>query len=345
MIKGLAITPPVIGRISIGRVVERNGQRLPEKDDSFTLTTQVQGKDGWILHPLHQVLLEKAAKSSADQSGQTGQTGQANTKLRAIPIRLLFNSSDLNLRAEFSAFDRKTGRPLCVGDGEKAKRVNATGLEETSCPTPERCEFGVRAGCKLYGRLNVQIDGQQDELGSFIFRTTGYNSVRTLAARLRYFEAVSGGNTRHLPLLLKLRAKSTTQSHRAPVYYVDLTLRDGDSLQEAVCYAKAEAHDYREAGVDIAGLEQAALQLLQNGQFEDGEDEVPQLLEEFYPVTEGQSDGLAGSDYSPKQGVAAPEVSQPVRGPALDNGRSRVRAAPLTTKLGQESRSQQINAT
>ena len=29
MIKGLAITPPVIGRISIGKVVERNGKRLP----------------------------------------------------------------------------------------------------------------------------------------------------------------------------------------------------------------------------------------------------------------------------------------------------------------------------
>src|SRR3546814_4953773 len=28
MIKGLAITPPVIGRISIGKVVEKNGKRL-----------------------------------------------------------------------------------------------------------------------------------------------------------------------------------------------------------------------------------------------------------------------------------------------------------------------------
>ena len=46
MLKGLAITPPAIGRISIGRVVERNGKRLPEKDDQFTLTTQVQTRDG-----------------------------------------------------------------------------------------------------------------------------------------------------------------------------------------------------------------------------------------------------------------------------------------------------------
>ena len=35
MIKGLAITPPVLGRISIGKVVQKNGQRLPEKDDQY----------------------------------------------------------------------------------------------------------------------------------------------------------------------------------------------------------------------------------------------------------------------------------------------------------------------
>jgi hypothetical protein len=51
MIKGLAITPPILGRISIGRVIEKNGKRLPEKDDQFTITSQIQNKDGWIKHP------------------------------------------------------------------------------------------------------------------------------------------------------------------------------------------------------------------------------------------------------------------------------------------------------
>jgi len=51
MIKGLSITPPVLGRISIGRVVERNGKRLPEKDDQFTITSQVQTKTvGFCTH-------------------------------------------------------------------------------------------------------------------------------------------------------------------------------------------------------------------------------------------------------------------------------------------------------
>jgi hypothetical protein len=56
MIKGLMITPPVLGRISIGKVVEKGGKRLPEKDDQFTITNQVQNKDGWIPHPLDDAL-------------------------------------------------------------------------------------------------------------------------------------------------------------------------------------------------------------------------------------------------------------------------------------------------
>lgn len=271
MIKGLAITPPVIGRISIGRLVQKNDKWLPEKDDSFTLTTQVQNREGWLLHPLHQPLAEQAS----------------NGKLRAIPVRLLFNDSELNLRAEYSAFDRTNGRPLCVGNGESARRVTPEGVEDVACPGPERCPFGKGAGCKLYGRLNVQVEGQHDELGSFLFRTTGYNSVRTLAARLRYFEAVSGGLTHYLPLMLRLRAKTTTQSRRTPVYYVDLTLREGDDLTSVVAQARQEAKRAEEAGVDTAQFEAAARLLLQNGQFEDTDEEVPQLLEEFYPDMEG----------------------------------------------------------
>ena len=69
MIKGLAITPPVIGRISIGRMVEKNGKRLPEKDDQFTITTQIQTREGWLPHPLDEALR---------QEGQ-------GKKLRSIP--------------------------------------------------------------------------------------------------------------------------------------------------------------------------------------------------------------------------------------------------------------------
>lgn len=103
------------------------------------------------------------------------QAEAANEKIRAIPIKLLFNSSDLNLRAEYSLFDKKTGRPMCVGNCETARYAGSDGIQETTCPSPDGCELGKSSGCKPYGRLNVVIEGQAEELASFVFRTTGFN--------------------------------------------------------------------------------------------------------------------------------------------------------------------------
>lgn len=203
MIKGLMITPPVIGRIAIGKVVERNGKRLPEKDDEFTITTQVQSRGQWVLHPLdealrhaqHSGIKEGISPSSAgdvadgDAQGDPGsaaapaapvskavstrvsskrslkdklgvakdaEPGTASTaahaarrKLRSIPVQVLFNEPDLNLRAHYTLFDRTTARPVCVGDGESCKRFTDQGLESLPCPGPDVCSFGQQA-CKPY---------------------------------------------------------------------------------------------------------------------------------------------------------------------------------------------------
>jgi len=265
MIKGLAITPPILGRISIGKVVEKNGMRLPEKDDQFTITSQIQSKEGWLSHPLDAELRK----------------GSPDSKLRSIPIRLLFNDPDLNLRAEYSLFDRQKGRPLCVGNGEQCRRTCNGAIQSLPCPAPEGCEL-AKAGCKPYGRLNVRI-GDDDELGSFIFRTTGFNSIRTLAARLSYFHSVSGGLLACMPLELKLRGKSTTQSHRTAIFYADITVREGMTLEQAIAEAKATDERRKAVGFDQSALAQAARLGFQNAAFETSEEEVPEILEEFYP--------------------------------------------------------------
>ncbi|WP_027329958.1 hypothetical protein [Marinimicrobium agarilyticum] len=268
MIKGLAITPPVIGRISIGRVTEKNDMRLPEKDDQFTLTTQVQRPDGWVLHPLDAELRDQT------ESG----------KLRVIPVTLSFNDPELNFRAEYTLFDRTNGRPVCAGDGQQCRRRHDESIEQLPCPGPTHCAFGANGKCKPYGRLNVTV-GDYDPLGTFIFRTTGFNSIRTLMARLMYFDAVSGGLLACMPLELRLRGKSTTQSHRAPIYYVDLGIREGLTLEQAIEQAR-QTHQARAAsGYDQDALDQAARTALLNSEFEEDDEETPVILEEFYPET------------------------------------------------------------
>ena len=246
-------------------MVEKNGKRVPEKDDQFTITSQIQNKDGWIKHPLDEQLRAKTPSQ----------------KLRSIPVRMIFNDPELNLRAEYSLFDRQTGRPVCIGNGETCQRLTNQGVEQHPCPSPDLCSLAQGGLCKPYGRLHVNLD-ESDELGTFIFRTTGFNSIRTLAARLSYYHAASNGLLSCLPLQLTLRGKSTTQSYRTPVYYVDLTLRDGVHLQEAIHTAKEIDQKSKLSGFNQAALDQVALQGYINAQFEVNAEEGLDLVEEFY---------------------------------------------------------------
>ena len=287
MIKGLAITPPALGRISIGRVVEKNGKRLPEKDDQFTITSQIQSKEnGWVKHPLDEQL----------------RANTPNQKLRSIPVRMIFNDPDLNLRAEYTLFDRQTGRPVCVGNGETCQRLTNQGVEQHPCPSPDLCPLAQGGNCKPYGRLHVNLD-ESDEFGTFIFRTTGFNSIRTLAARLSYYHAASNGLLSCLPLQLILRGKSTTQSYRQPVYYVDLTLREGISLNEAIIQAKQIDEQSKQAGFYQEALDFTARKGFGNGRMDVDMEEGLEVVEEFYQPVGGQQIEETQTAFDIQQGL------------------------------------------
>ncbi|OTG57890.1 hydrolase or metal-binding protein [Acinetobacter sp. ANC 4204] len=286
MIKGLAITPPILGRISIGKMVEKNGKRVPEKDDQFTITSQIQNKEGWVKHPLDEQLRAKAQ----------------NQKLRSIPVRMIFNDPELNLRAEYSLFDRQTGRPVCIGNGETCQRLTNQGVEQHPCPSPDLCPLAQGGNCKPYGRLYVNLD-ESDEFGTFVFRTTGFNSIRTLAARLSYYHAASNGLLSCLPLQLTLRGKSTTQSYRTPVYYVDLTLHEGIHLQEAIQTAKEIDQKSKLSGFNQAALDQMARQGYGNAQFEVDGEEGEVIVDEFYVENSPQQEQKQVHDFKQVQDV------------------------------------------
>lgn len=295
MLKGLALTPPVIGRISIGKVVERNGRRLPEKDDEFTITSQVQSREGWIHHPVDELLRK-----------------ERGAKLRSIPVRVLFDDPELSLRANYTMFDRESGRPVCVGNGETCKRATESGMQSLACPSPAACPLALGGQCKPYGRLNVRIDceGCTDELGSFVLRTTGFNSIRTLSARLRYLHALSGGVLSTLPLELRVRGKSTTLSRRTPIYYVDLTLRSDYTLEQAVADARIAWDARKAAGVNQAALDEAARMGFALGEFEECEEDGAAVVEEFYPQEDVQG---AAPELAPGMGL---ELADKIRSKA-----------------------------
>ncbi|WP_313482999.1 MULTISPECIES: recombination directionality factor [Acinetobacter] len=273
-----------LARTVLGGAWLSNEPCLPD-----TITSQIQNKDsGWVKHPLDEQLRAKVP----------------NQKLRSIPVRMIFNDPELNLRAEYSLFDRQTGRPVYVGNGETCQRLTNQGVEHHPCPSPDLCSMGQGGRCKPYGRLHVNLD-ESDELGTFIFRTTGFNSIRTLAARLSYYHAASNGLLSCLPLQLTLRGKSTTQSYRTPVYYVDLTLREGIHLQEAIHTAKEIDQKSKLCGFNQAALDQMARHGYSNAQFEVNVEEGLDLVEEFYADEQIESEQIRPDTKvksKPKQG-------------------------------------------
>jgi hypothetical protein len=126
---------------------------------------------------------------------------------------------------------------------------------------------------------------------------------------LKYFFAVSGGLLAALPLELRLRGKSTAQSHRAPIYYVDLTIKAGISMTEAIASARAESKVRHASGFDQGALDEAARQGFASGAFEESEEEGAAVVEEFFQENfdaAGVDGGFADGDRAGGVGQSVP---------------------------------------
>ena len=91
-------------------------------------------------------------------------------------------------------------------------------------------------------------------------------------------------------------------SHRAAIYYADLTVRDGVTLEEAI--AEAQQNDVRRkaVGFDQMALDVAGREGFGNGAFEECAEDIAEIVEEFFPATDGNIDG-ANSIVDPINGV------------------------------------------
>jgi hypothetical protein len=296
MIKGICITPTQIGRIAIGEVSENGGKRLPKKLDYITITGMSQTQSKWGEHPI----LKELRKGMANEE-----------KLRSIPVRIMFDTVDNNLRAEYSCFDNK-GRPICAGNGEKARRREVGGVVDVDCEGSDLCAFGKQNRCKLFGRLIIGIEGayQQNTLAGFMFRTTSWNSVKQLKAALDYFHALSGGNIAGMPCNLKMRSKSTSASMRQPIFYLDLEPRN--TLEEAVAESKSMHKAWADAGLDRPALEKAVSDGYNNSAFFEDDGDGKDIVEEFGFGSDAALDDLSEQPESSAASNTTSEVSSPV---------------------------------
>lgn len=318
MINSLAITTPVIGTIRLGDVaINQKGKRYPVRSNHFKITAQFKDGEGrWVDHPMHKHVAET--------------TGQDPERITEIPVRLMFNDPELNLRARYEAFD-KDGRTVCAGDGKCARRLEGGRVSTVDCPGAQACAFGREVRCDLFARLNVMIDGQDDEFSSFILRTESFNAVRTLYAKMGRMRAMFGNRLVGVPFLLKLRQKATSMSCWTKFWYADLVLNKVNKF-EAIKMAKEYEESMLAAGLSQQDFEQEALAGLQNGAFEEGVEDFDEI-ESFLLARD--------SDESPAEGEIETGQEQITQAPGLSSLRAFLetadQAGALTLNLMQEA--------
>lgn len=262
-VKNQSITPPIIGRISIGGVDE---DFVPYCDEEFSITTLCQQpNNSWTRHPIN------------------NSVNHANEKLRSIPVRLAYDNPDLNFRASNIVFESGTGRPLCSGDNAEAIRSEENGgTIKVECPGPEVCKFGLEWGCKTMGRLYLQVEGQEDVLGVFVHRTSGSNTTRYLSSRLSQMSGLMKGKLAGFPLSLVLRAKTVWIPDARKIIFVDLTFREGMSPKECVERQREFQLEWEECGWDREAFEAAVISGFKNSEFELNSEDGLQIATEFY---------------------------------------------------------------
>jgi hypothetical protein len=298
VVAGVTLAPPVVGRITMGHVVVRGDKAIPQKDDFFRITSLVQNKDrSWDAHPI-----EATVRAACG----------AQEKLAAIPVRIAYDSPALTLINRYTAFDAKSGRVLCAGNGARARRATEDGVRDIDCPRPEACEYGVRMRCRSYTRVHFRVEGQTDEFGVFVLRTTGHNTLRYLSARLNALHGLTQGKLAGLPMLLVLRAKSTTASFREPVYFADLTTRSDQTLFTAIADMRAYQHEFEAAGLSLPALEAQLLAGLANSDFSDEIEDVDEWVSDDALLAQASGNlarrGLRGLDAA-LAAVAPPDVA------------------------------------
>lgn len=280
------------GKIKIGRKGQErtsgggNKFKLPTKLDHFLITKMVRGDDdNFILDTeLHKIL------------------GEAP---KTIPIRLLYDSIDLNFQSRYSMY--KGTVVMCSGDGETGHGLMEDGSrDDRPCP----CKFADpkntgRDKCKINGTLSCIIDGAEVVGGVWKFRTTGYNSVVGIMSSLALIKRLTGGVLAGLPLNLVINPKTVANpvnGKAQTIYVVSIEypgnvnqLKDA-GYQIALEYKK---HDMRIEHVEVEARKMIAPTAT------DFDQPADETVDEFYPDNrEGVPEG---------EKVVMPDKSEPVK--------------------------------
>jgi hypothetical protein len=238
MIKGITRKLNEAGKIKIGKkgkpATSSGGTdyRLPEKLDHFRITTTERDGEGDLIDDIALMSILKGAMAE-----KTETILNSNGDIIGIPIRLLYNDTELNFPTRLASYNN--GKCVCYGDGE----TSYNRMDEFKSPKPCPCkkydpDYSGKDKCKANGKLTCIIDAAGMFGQAHVFRTTSINSVQGIIGGIELIKAATNGRISGLPLLLMLNAKSTTiptTGAQTKVYVVSICYRGSMSDLQKKC--------------------------------------------------------------------------------------------------------------
>lgn len=277
---GIAINFTEVGKIKIGgkgehrKSKEGKDYQIPVRYDHFVITTTERDpKTGNFIPDLD--LMKKL---------------DPGMKPKEIPIRLMFDSIDMNFWTSFQYYHGN--KCACRGNGLEAQRWDKNGIETKVKCDPYKCEFlkpdaRGQTKCKPSGILSCQIPMSMEAGGVYRFRTHSWYSVSGILAALNYISENTNGILQGLPFKLRFLKKSTTDHGNVNIVTIVL---DGE-MMETRKMAFLEFENRKQLGMDMKRIEDKAKAI---GFLEDTE-EPESVQTEFYPEIDNTADPESGT--------------------------------------------------
>lgn len=182
IIKGFTPSLKEIGKIKIGGKGEERPKagggtfRVPVKFDHFEIKSLMRDEKGDLMRDPVMDILDEFPKE--------------------LDCILLFNEPTLNFITRYNQY--QGGKCLCQGDGETARQADGTKIE---C-NPETCPQFAKKLCKPNGILSVILMKSPRLGGVYKFRTTSFNSIRSILSSMFFLSSLTGGVLAMIPLKL-----------------------------------------------------------------------------------------------------------------------------------------------
>ena len=266
-----SLTPRLaeVGKIKIGGKSERKtgtGFLLPEKYDHFEIATLMKDAEGRLVmdDEMNKVIGEGC---------------------KALDIYLCYDDPTMNMPTFYSWFVKS--KLVCMGNGENAMRTQEDGSKEERECNPKQCAAYKEKRCKPYGRLSVILASANRIGGTYIFRTTSWNTIRNVLSSMAFIRTITGGVLAGIPLrmtLLPMTVNPHDVGHNVKIYVVNIEFSGKmDDLKQS---AAIEVERRMQLGMNMKSIEAADTGFIKSHVVEEAEEEAEDIAEEFAPEEE-----------------------------------------------------------